>query len=286
MKKIGILIRYENELQEKQNFRERFEEAQAMGIDCCQLCFPEGVGYTEEVAEKINAAVLSTGFEISLLWAGWTGANDPVWNFTKGPTHLGIVPMAYRAQRVKQLQEASEFALKIGVKDIATHVGFIPENMTDPAYVPLVEELKELCALYASRDQNFLFETGQETPVTLLRTIEKIGLNNAFINFDTANLILYGKGNSVDAVRVFGKYVRNTHIKDGVYPTDGMSLGREVKVGEGLANFPALIAILDEAGYEGPYTIEREIAGEAQKKDIRETVVYLRELFKKIEEKK
>ena len=197
MKKIGVLIRFENELVEKLNFEERFKEAQAMGIESCQLCFPEGVGYTDEVAEKINQAMKETGFEVSLLWAGWFGANDNVWNFTEGPTHLGIVPMDYRAARITQLEEASEFALKIGVKDIATHVGFIPENMTDPAYEPLVEDLKKLCLLYRSRGQNFLFETGQETPIVLLRTIEKIGTGNVFINFDTANLILYGKANSV-----------------------------------------------------------------------------------------
>lgn len=282
MKKIGILIRYENELQDKHNFKQRFEEAQAMGIDSCQLCFPEGVGYTDEVAEKINDAVKETGFEISLLWAGWMGANDPVWNFTEGPTHLGIVPKKYRQERIKQLIQASVFAQKIGVTDIATHIGFIPENMTDSEYEPLVDELKKLCLIYQSRGQNFLFETGQETPVTLLRTIQKINTGNVFINFDTANLILYGKANSVDAVRVFGKYVRNTHIKDGLYPTDGMHLGREVKVGEGLANFPELLKKLDEVGYQGPYTIEREISGEEQKQDIKDTVLYLRKLFEKV----
>ncbi len=279
MKKIGILIRYEGDLVEKLNFKERFEEAQAMGIESCQLCFPEGLGYTDKVAEKINAAVKATGLEISLLWAGWLGANDNVWNFTYGPTHLGIVPMEYRAARVQQLKEASDFALKIGVKDIATHVGFIPENMTDPEYEPLVEELTKLCTLYKLRGQNFLFETGQETPVTLLRTIERIGTGNVFINFDTANLIMYGKANSVDAVRVFGKYVKNTHIKDGLYPMDGMKLGKEVKVGEGLANFPVLLKMLDECGYEGPLTIEREISGEKQKRDIEDTVAYLRGLM-------
>jgi sugar phosphate isomerase/epimerase len=277
MKKLGVLIRYENELAKKLNFTERFQEAQAMGIDGCQLCFPTGEGYTDEVAQAINTAVRETGFEISLLWAGWSGRNE--WNFTEGPTTLGIVPLEYRATRVKELENASDFALKIGVRDIATHVGFIPENMTDPTYEPLVEVLKGLCLLYQSRGQNFLFETGQETPVTLLRTIEKIGTGNAFINFDTANLILYGKANSVDAVRVFGKYIRNTHIKDGLYPINGTTLGEQVKVGEGLANFPELLKMLDACGYDGPLTIEREIDGEEQKRDIAEAVVYLRNLL-------
>ena len=273
---IGVLIRYEGELKEKLNFKERFIEAQEMGISSCQICFPTGEGYTDQVAEKIVSAVKETGFSVSLLWAGWSGKNE--WNFTEGPITLGIVPKKFRKIRVKELEAASVFAEKIGVKDIATHVGFIPENLTDKEYEPLIKTLRKLCLSYKSRGQNFLFETGQETPVTLLRTIEKIGTGNAFINFDTANLILYGKANSVDAVRVFGKYVRNTHIKDGLYPTDGMKLGREVKVGEGLANFPVLIPMLMECGYDGPFTIEREISGDKQKSDIADTVTYLKNI--------
>lgn len=278
MKSIGVLIRFENELEKKLNFKERFIEAQELGIDSCQLCFPTGQGYSDEVAEKINSAVKETGFKISLLWAGWSGKN--VWNFVEGPTTLGIVPIKYRRRRFKELVNASVFAEKIGVKDIATHVGFLPENPTDSKYIALVKCLTKLCEIYKKRNQNFLFETGQETPVTLLRTIEKIGTGNVFINFDTANLILYGKANSVDAVRVFGKYVRNTHIKDGFYPTDGMRLGKQVKVGQGLADFPSILRLLDEVGYDGPLTIEREIDGEEQKRDIIDTVAYLKTIMR------
>ena len=116
--------------------------------------------------------------------------------------------------------------------------------------------------------QLFLFETGQETPVTMLRTIQAIGEENVGINFDTANLMLYGKANSTDAIETFGKYVRDTHIKDGFYPTDGMKLGKQVPVGEGKADIRAIIRGLDKVGYQGSFTIEREITGEQQIKDI------------------
>ena len=117
-------------------------------------------------------------------------------------------------------------------------------------------------------DQYFLFETGQETPVTLLRAINDIGTGNLGINLDTGNLILYGKANPLDALDVFGKYVMDLHVKDGHYPTDGWKLGREVAVGEGKADFPRIIARLKELGYDGALTIEREISGDQQIQDI------------------
>ena len=121
--------------------------------------------------------------------------------------------------------------------------------------------------------QNFLFETGQETHVTLKRAIQDIekavGKGNEGINLDPANLIMYGKANPVDALEVFGEYVMGIHGKDGKYPTDGHHLGDEVPLGQGKVNYSAFIAKLKEIGYQGDITIEREISGEEQKKDIR-----------------
>lgn len=115
-------------------------------------------------------------------------------------------------------------------------------------------------------------ETGQETPVTLKRAIQDIektlGKGNVGINLDPANLIMYGKANPVDALEVFGEYVRGIHGKDGMYPTDGHYLGAEMPLGQGKVNYPAFIAKLKEVGYDGDITIEREITGEEQKKDI------------------
>ena len=96
---------------------------------------------------------------------------------------------------------------------------------------------------------------------------------------DTANLLLYGKGNSADAITVFGKYVLDTHIKDGFYPTSGKSLGKQAKVGEGVANIPEVIKRLREVNYQGNYIIEREISGDQQTKDIMETVEFLKSLL-------
>ena len=147
-------------------------------------------------------------------------------------------------------------------------MGFIPENPGDAQYAATVEAVRTVAAHCKENGQYFLFETGQETPVTLLRTITDVGLDNLGLNLDPANLILYGKANPVDALGVVGKYVRDVHAKDGCYPTDGRALGQETALGEGQVNFPALIAGLKALGYDGAITIEREISGEQQIADI------------------
>ena len=111
----------------------------------------------------------------------------------------------------------------------------------------VLDALGEIAEYCQKLGLEFWFETGQETPVTLLRTIEDIGLPNLGINLDTANIILYGKGNPVDALDVFGKYVRNLHIKDGVYPQNGHKLGHETPIGQGKVDFEKVIIKIHSA---------------------------------------
>ena len=274
MSKIGFLITWKRGV----NLLEKLREAKKYGFECFQMTVWDPTGYTDELAEEINNAVAETGVEMSTLWAGWSGPH--IWNFTEGPVTLGIVPVAFRMQRAEELIAAARFATKIGVKRVATHAGFLPENINDPEYHDIIAILRYITKKYKELGVNFLFETGQETPVALLRIIEAIGLDNVGINLDCGNLICYGKANPSDAVRIFGKYVMDTHIKDCLYPTDGMHLGVEVKVGEGLANFPEVIKLLKEVGYQGNFVIEREITGEQQMKDILDTKVYLENILK------
>ena len=260
---IGILIGYKKHT----NLIEEFKKAKELKLSSCQLCMWD-VSMLEDdtYANEVKEAMESTDFSVSAIWAGWSGPKE--WNFTSGPATIGLVPVAYRYERMKELIRASDFAEKVGVKRIITHVGFIPENPDHPDFVGTVSALRFVISYMKGKGQYFLFETGQETPVTMLRTIQAIGLDNIGINFDTANLILYGKANTLDALDVFGQYVMETHIKDGHYPTDGLSLGKEVPAGEGKANLPAVIKKLSALGFGGTYTIEREISGEEQIRDI------------------
>jgi sugar phosphate isomerase/epimerase len=220
---------------------------------------------TIENAKKARE-ILEGKIRISSFWAGWSG--PAVWDFYDGPLTLGLVPLTFRSARMKELLAASDFAEKIDITDVITHVGFLPENPNDPDYHGVIAALRYLCGYMKAKKQYFLFETGQETPTTLVRAIEDIGTGNLGINFDTANLILYGKANSVDAAEIFGKYVRNLHCKDGEFPTCGEELGNEVPLGQGKAGIAKVLEILWANGYTGHLTIEREISGDEQIKDI------------------
>ena len=165
------------------------------------------------------------------------------------------------------------------MRDVATHMGFIPENPNDPDFLPLCDAVRTVAEHLQAQGQYLLFETGQETPVAMLRCFETVGTHNLGVNLDTGNLILYGKANPVDALDVFGKYVRNLHAKDGFYPVNGRELGRETKLGTGKVDFKKLIAKLQSLGYDSWITIEREISGEQQIADILESKAYLQSII-------
>lgn len=270
--KIGVCVQFIN----ADTIEEQLRRVADENFDNCQLICWNPALFTDENAEKIGSLLKKYNITVSAFWCGWGGPQ--VWDFYDGQLTLGLVPPEYRQMRVEQLCAGADFARKFGVCDIVTHMGFIPENPNDENFAPFCISVRTVANHLKANGQNLLFETGQETPVTMLRCFEKVGTDNLFVNLDTANLILYGRANPVDALDVFGKYVRNLHAKDGFYPTNGHNLGREVRIGDGKVDFKALFTKLRELEYDRYVTIEREIAGEQQTADIK----YAREYLQKI----
>jgi sugar phosphate isomerase/epimerase len=115
--------------------------------------------------------------------------------------------------------------------------------------------------------------------VTLLRAIQDLGTGNLFVNYDTANLVLYGKANPVDGLKVLGPLVRSLHAKDGFYPTDPHELGREVPIPTGEVDFPAVIARLKALDFRGTIIIECELAG-SRTGDLLKAKTYLEKVIR------
>ena len=221
---------------------------------------------TKENAEKIKE-MFGDKYTISGIWAGWV-VGPTVWNFIDGPQTIGIVPETWRRERMEGIKKIMDFANMLNLKTVTTHMGFMPENPNTKEYRDILDAIYELCEYANQYGINFCFETGQETPITLKRTILAVGTGNLGINLDPANLLLYGKANPCDAVDIFGEYVRGVHAKDGEYPTDPRYIGAEKRLGDGRVNFPVLMKKLMACGYNGSVTIEREIDGDKQIEDI------------------
>ena len=255
-------------------------EVQKLGFPTCQIDTWNAEFYTRENARAVSDAAAKTGVRISALWSGYPGPH--VWDFIQGPVSIGFPPAEWRAVRVKAMKQAGKFAQWLNLPAVVTHAGFIPENPNNPDYKATVRACRQIATAYKKLGIEFWLETGQETPVTLLRLIEDIGLDNVGVNLDPANLIMYGKANPVDALDVFGKHVKGCHAKDGCYPTTGRNLGPETPLGKGKVDFPALLQKLYKLGYRGPLTIEREISGAKQVRDIKQGKKFLEDIIRKI----
>lgn len=274
--KIGVCV----SLATMDGIEQRLITLQNSGFDNCQLVSWNTELWTNENAEILKSLLEKYKITVSAFWCGWQG--PVVWDFYDGQLTLGLVPVEYRQMRIQNLCDGADFAHRLGITDVVTHMGFIPENPYDPNFNSFCVAVRTVAQHLKKNGQYLLFETGQETPVTMLRCFEQVGMDNLGLNLDTANLILYGKANPVDALDVFGKYVRNLHAKDGRYPVNGHDLGVETQIGQGKVDFRALFTKLHELGYDSYVTIEREISGEQQLKDILESKVYLERIISEI----
>jgi L-ribulose-5-phosphate 3-epimerase len=252
-----------------------------LGFSTCFLSLDSYIGkFNQALAEELKnhlqeAAVTPTAVEV-------VGPGKLTWDFIGGPSTIGIVPRATRAARINALKQASDFAKMLGVSNVQTHCGFIPENPGDPVYAEAVLAIRELTEHCAGNGQLFLMETGQETPTTVLRTIKDVGKPNIGVGLDTANLILYGKANPVDAVDILGPYIRSVHAKDGKWPTDPDKLGEEVLIGSGLVDFKRVFIKLHKLGYGGAISIERETSGPGQIEDVKKEKIYLERVLRQV----
>ena len=245
-----------------------------LGFPTCQV----GVRETSDAAASALRAALDK-YHVEATSAVFGGPGPEIYDFYQGPATIGLVPRQSREARLARIRQVADFAKKVGIPAIQGHCGFIPENPNEPLYTEAVEAIRTAASYARQQGLGFRCETGQETPITLVRAIRDIGLDNVGINFDVGNLILYGKANPVDAVELFAPYIQGVHAKDGLYPTDPKRLGREVPIGEGKVDFPVLIAKFKKIGYSKPLTIEREISGEKQTTDILAAKAYLEKLI-------
>ena len=244
-----------------------------LGFPTCQLSIEN---YSPQLAKRVSDTLKKYKLLPTSLIC--MGPGDYKWNFTDGPSTIGLVPLENRPARVERLKQGIDFCKAAGIPAVHAHFGFIPENPADILYKEFISTMKPIGEYAVKQGIDIYFETGQETPVTLLRAITDIGTGNLFVNYDTANLVMYGKANPLDGLKVIGKYVKALHAKDGLYPVNPQDLGKEVPIPTGEVNFPAIVSYLRNIGFNGHITIEYEL-GEQNKDYILKTKNYLEKVI-------
>lgn len=272
--KVGLLIDI------TENFEEKIRHAKSLGFDFGQLVIWDMDFYTDENLRALKKLLAELDFTVTDLWCGWS--EPVVWKYPDKYTTLGLVPKEYRAKRLEELRRGGKFAYDLGVKNIITHTGFIPDDPNAEAHIGVVECLKKLCAELKERGQTFSFETGEELPLTLSIMICEIGLDNVGINFDPANLVSGGRStNPCDAMELLGSRVTGFHAKDAVPAKFGEFGGKQTPIGEGKVDFEHLFRQLKDSGYTGDVVIEHEMYSRPDRDgDILKAREYLENLIK------
>src|SRR5579884_4225020 len=241
----------------KENARETLKEVKQFGVRAGQLGFP-GELSLDDAAEKWDAALKQEHFTVITAVCSYVGED-----YKDIPTvqkTVGLVPENTRAERIARTKAVSDVARELALDSLACHIGFVPHDASSRLYTEIRDVAREICDYCGQNGQSFTLETGQEPAKVLLQFIADVDRPNLRINFDPANMILYGTGDPIEALGVLGKYVISVHCKDGDWPPVDQpeALGTEKPLGEGSVDFPAFLAKLKEIGYRGVLSIERE----------------------------
>ncbi len=237
----------------------------SLGVRYGQLGIPGGMQLDAAAARHWKPALAAAGISVVTVFAAYEG--EDYTDIASVQRTVGFVPLGELAlDREKHRTLAvSDFAAALGVRSIACHIGFVPEEVHDPDYIGVRKTVRRVCDHAACHGQTFALETGQERADVLLAFIHDVDRPNLRINFDPANLILYGTDDPIPALRTLAPLVVSVHCKDGDRPPAPGALGAERALGQGSVGIPQFIQTLRELRFPGPLNVERESEDQAQR---------------------
>lgn len=259
----------------------KLEVARDLGVHTIHLHTPHASSRTPQRAAEFNKRLADFGIKITCVFAGFEGesyADIPTVKRT-----VGLMPLETRAARTAELKAIADFARELKVHVVGIHLGFVPHDPSDPDYRVMLELTRGVCDHCKRNGQALHLETGQEPVDVLIDFLDDVDRDNLFVNFDPANMILYGAGEPIPALEKLGSRVRSIHCKDATWSDKpGETWGRETPLGEGDVDMGAFVKTLKKIGYDGPLTIEREIPEEParQKAEIGGAISLLERLKK------
>ena len=206
----------------------------------------------------------------------------------------GFIHPELNKARVEKSKRILDLAKELETDIVTTHIGVVPDDPNHDRYKIMQDACGELAEYADSIDAHFAVETGPETSAVLKGFLDSLNSTGVGVNLDPANLVMVTGDDPVKAVHNLKKYIVHTHAKDGkqlffrdpeivygikkdVIVTDDSFI--EVPLGEGSVPFPEYLNALEEIGYNGFLTIEREV-GDKPEVDIRAAVEFLKNTMK------
>jgi sugar phosphate isomerase/epimerase len=255
--------------------------AHDLGVTTAHLHAPSPAMRTPTAVQEFSARLAAQNLRVTVVFAGFDGES-----YVDIPTvreTIGLVPVTTRQERLIELKSIIDFTELLNVDATGLHIGFVPHDTVGPEFASLVDATWEICDYAAQKGIFIHLETGQEPADVLIEFLRAVDRSNLAVNFDPANMILYGCGEPTAALERIGPFVRSVHCKDARWSTQpGTAWGTEVPLGEGDVDFGRFLKLLDELGYEGPLTIEREIPQDPARQfdEIGKGVAFLRDLLR------
>jgi sugar phosphate isomerase/epimerase len=234
------------------------QAVKSLGFDTIQVSKLPDRFYTPEGAAEFAAMLRDTGVRADSVVAVFAGESyadrDTV------VRTVGFRPLPLIKERLEYLRKCVDFARAIGAGIVTFHMGFLPENPQDDAYTAMLAAVTDIAAYAAKQHVTISLETGQETGQQLAAFLDRITVARVGVNFDPANLIIYGVDSPSQALKHVVSRVTSIHVKDALPPDTPGAMGREVRPGEGRAELAECFDLLRASGFAGALIIENYVA--------------------------
>lgn len=236
---------------------ELFQRLRQLDLRVIQLGLIDPAWLRPEVVDQLERHLKSSGVEVQASFFGFPGED---YSSIPRIRETGGFVCDVEA-RLATVREVIKISKRLGIAAVGAHMGFIPEDRDDPQYAVMIERIGRVADEMKAAGLRLLMETGQETPDGLLQVLDDLGRDNIAVNFDPANILLYGVGEPIEAARKLGRHIASVHAKDATASGQRDVWGTEKLLGEGAVNYPKFLRTLREVGFAGPLIIECEIPG-------------------------
>lgn len=231
---------------------------QEVGVDLIQVSKLPDAYYSPEGAREFARLMAEAGVRadsVVIVHEGESYADLETVRRT-----VGYLPEETLEERVRYSLRCAEFAAALGIPTVTTHMGFLPEDADAPGYRRLVDAVGRVTAFAADRGVRLALETGQETGEQLLAFLRRVDNRALGVNFDAANMVMYGTGDPLPTLALLREHVMGVHVKDAVPSATPGLLGHEVSPGRGDAEIAGCIRYLARSGYTGSFIVENYVA--------------------------